>query len=398
MARAQLEELAARIPPPQPGSVVPTPAAFEPERMTTWGDPDAPITLVEFSDYQCPFCLTYAQETFPSIIQRFVETGQVRYIWKDYPLVQLHPEAYVAAQAARCAGEQQAYWEMHELLFKNQEAWSGQTDLVTVFVALAAPLELDRAALQTCLEDGRYEQAVLDNLDEGQRLGVSGTPTFFVNGYPIVGARSYELFELALALAAVGRISDAFAQAPAPTPMAPDRIPVGNSPVLGSPEAPVVMIEYSDYQCPYCGRYSVQTFPQIRANYVDTGKVRYVFKDFPLGFHAQAEPAAQAARCAGDQGDYWGMHELLFAHQSEWSTGSAVAIFEGYAQRLGLDTALFNNCLETQVHAAAVKADLNEGLSVGVTGTPAFFVGGSFISGAQPYAVYEQAIEQALGQ
>ena len=391
-------DLLARVPTPPPGAIVPTPASLQLEPAAVRGSDDAPITIVEFSDYQCPYCQRYVNDTYTQVIQNYVESGRVRYIFADLPLQQIHPQALKAAEAARCAGDQNAYWEMHDQLFAAQNDWANQSDPVPVFLELAKVLGLDAGAVGTCLESGRYQGAVMANLAEGQSLGVTGTPTFFVNGYPLVGAQPYEVFELAIALAGADRLSDAYARAPTPTPLPPDQIPTGNSPELGSPDARVLIIEYSDYQCPYCGRYNAETFSRIKDTYIASGKVRYVFKDFPLSFHAQAPLAAQAARCAGDQGDYWGMHDLLFADQEAWSNATAAQVFGGYAEQLGLDGASLASCLESEVHAGAVESDLQEGLSLGVTGTPAFFVEGHFISGAQPFEVFQQAIEAALNR
>jgi protein-disulfide isomerase len=392
-----LESLAT-IPTPPPDAIVPTPANLRPEEMTVRGPADASVTIVEFSDYQCPYCLRYFDETYRQIIDNYVEAGYVRYEFKDFPLEQLHPQAQEAAEAARCAGEQGAYWAMHDQLFDSQESWAGQEDPTPIFVGLARDLGLDDGAVQECLDSGRFTQTVGADLAEGRALGVTGTPTFFINGYPLVGARAYEIFQLAFGLADAGRLSDAFAQAPTPTPIPIGEIPTEGAPSKGDGDAPVLMIEYSDYQCPYCSRYVQETLPLIEENYIQTGKVRYVFKDFPLSFHAQANLAAQAARCAGDQGDYWGMHDLLFANQQDWANESAAQVFSSYADQLGLDAGQFDSCLSSGTYEDKINNEIQEGLSVGVSGTPAFFVNGQFISGAQPYQAFQQAIEAALNK
>lgn len=392
-----VQDRVAQVPTPLPGALVPTPARLRAEFAAARGLADASITIVEFSDYQCPYCRRYSESTYPQIVQKYVESGQVRYAFKDFPLEQLHPQARQAAEAARCAGEQDAYWGIHDRLFAAQEDWAGQADPLPIFVELGAATGLDGEALRSCIASGRHQQPVLDDLAAGQSLGVRGTPTFFVNGYTLIGAQPFEMFELAIGLATAGRLADAYAKVPTPTPMPAAEIPTAGSPELGLANAPVVMIEYSDYQCPFCARYSAETFPRLREDYVETGKVRYVFKDFPLPSHAQAGTAAQAARCAGDQGAYWGMHDLLFAGQWEWSGVAASEVFRRYAEELDLDTGAFASCLETETHAEDVAGDLREGARLGVSGTPAFFVGNRFISGAQPYEVFEQAIEAALG-
>jgi len=142
-----------------------------------------------------------------------------------------------------------------------------------------------------------------------------------------------------------------------------------------------------------------ETYPQIKENYVDEGLVRYVFKDFPLNnIHPQASVAAQAARCAGDQDSFLEMHDLLFARQNEWSGKSPTDIFAGYANELGIDSAALEQCLADGTYADAVDADLQEGVQLGVTGTPAFFINGYPVSGAQPYSIFEQAIESLMAE
>ena len=393
-------ELAAAAPEQPAGpAVAPTPATIPNETAAaTLGDPNAPVTIVEYTDYQCPYCARYATETMSSLISEFVETGRVFYVVKDFPLEQIHPDARSAALATRCAGEQDAYWKMHDALFAEQGEWSGLGSGTTAYFAdLAGSLDLDGAALESCMTSGKYDAVVQANLEEGLGLGISGTPTFFVDGFPLVGARPIEHFELAVTYAEEGTLADAYVQSapqPTPTPSGPVDVPEGDAFVMGDADAPVTIVEYTDFQCPYCSRHFTQTFPQIKENFIDTGVVRYVFKDFPLNsIHPQASMAAEASRCARDQGAYLEMHDLLFETQSEWNGRSdASGLFIGYAGDLHLDTDTFADCLNSQKHTAAVEADLAEGSQLGVNGTPAFFINGYFISGAQSYDLFEQAI------
>ena len=390
-------------PPSQPG-IAPTPATIPIDNIAgAMGDPDAPVTIIEYTDYQCPFCQRHSQETMPQLVTEMIETGRVYYVLKDFPLDQLHPDARAAAVAARCAGEQGAYWEMHDAIFTAQSRWAGQ-GATQVLSEIAAEVGLDVGRYNECVGSGKYDDAVQANLEEGAALGVQGTPAFFINGFPVSGAQPFELFEYGVSLAEEGTLADAYVRqpesqpTPAPTPSGPVDVPIGDAFSLGSPDAPIVVVEYTDFQCPFCSRHFQQTFPQIKANFIDTGQVRYVFKDFPLtSIHPQAVSAAVAARCAGDQGAYVAMHDLLFANQTAWSNQSDTStIYTGYADQLGLDTAVFGDCLGSAEHEAAVQADLEEGVSLGVRGTPAFFINGNFVSGAQPYAVFEQAISGFL--
>lgn len=141
--------------------------------------------------------------------------------------------------------------------------------------------------------------------------------------------------------------------------------------------------------------------PQIKENYIDTGKVRYVFKDFPLTFHPHAQKAAEAARCAGAQGAYWEMHDLLFARQREWASQGQPQVldsFVSYAQELDLDAAAIRSCLDSEQFAPQITQDLKEGQQAGVQGTPSFLINGQLLVGAYPFERFQQMIEAELAK
>lgn len=160
-------------------------------------------------------------------------------------------------------------------------------------------------------------------------------------------------------------------------------------PARGPADAPVTIVEFSDFECPFCSRV-VPTMDQIKENYGD--KVRLVFRQFPLGMHANARKAAEASLCAREQDKFWEMHDLLFAEQKQLS----VAQLKEKASRLGLEAAAFDECLDSGRHAAQVQADFEAGSAAGVTGTPASFVNGRFLSGAQPYEAFAKVIDEEL--
>ena len=190
---------------------------------------------------------------------------------------------------------------------------------------------------------------------------------------------------------------------PAPTPSAPAppaAAAVANPPkedddaVLGKKNAPVTLIEFTDYQCPFCGRHFTQTFGQIKKEYVDTGKVKYIVRDFPLSIHPNAPKAAEATECAHAQGKFWEMHNVIFEKQALWSSApSATDLFKQYAADLGLSVSAFGTCLDGGKATAEVQKDFADGSSAGVTGTPAFFINGKKLSGAQPFANFKAAFD-----
>lgn len=384
---------------------VPTPIAIPEDNIAgALGNPDAPVRIVEYSDYQCPFCQRHSVETLPQILSQMIETGQVYYILKDFPLESIHPEARAAANAARCAGDQDAYWQMHDALFASQNQWANQGSGATeVFAALAADLGLDVDTFEECVATTRHDALVQASMEEALSIGVRSTPTFFIDGYPLAGAYPFEVFTLIVDHAEAGTVADLYReqaeqaaaqQQTPPEPSAPVDVPIDDAYSIGDPDAPVTIVEYTDYQCPFCLRHFRQTFPLIKANYIDTGLVRYVFKDFPLtSIHPQAFAAAEAARCAGEQEAYVPMHDVLFTKQEEWSGRSdAASLFSQYAAELNLDTAQFDGCMSSGKYEAAVTADLEEGIGFGVGGTPTFFINGHYLSGAQPYQAFEQRI------
>jgi protein-disulfide isomerase len=179
-----------------------------------------------------------------------------------------------------------------------------------------------------------------------------------------------------------------------PTPtVGPVEVSVDDDPAQGPEDAAVTIIEFSDFQCPYCARFDVETLPQILSNYGD--RVRFVYRDFPLiSMHQYALKAAEASECADDQGAYWKYHDLLFNNQSALDDAS----LKEYAASLQLDTAAFNQCLDSDKYLSEVQKDEQDGITAGVQGTPAFFINGVLISGAQPYSVFQAAIEAALAE
>ncbi len=164
--------------------------------------------------------------------------------------------------------------------------------------------------------------------------------------------------------------------------------------VKGDPNAPVTIIEFSDYECPFCTRFWSDTLPQITKEYIDTGKVKHVYRDFPLGFHTSAQKAAEASECAGDQDMYWEMHDKLYKNNN----ALAVSDLKGYAAELGLDTDAFNTCLDSGKYEDEVKSDMADGEAAGVTGTPGFFINGKKLVGAQPFSAFKQIIDTELGE
>jgi protein-disulfide isomerase len=171
------------------------------------------------------------------------------------------------------------------------------------------------------------------------------------------------------------------------------RVEVGvdGEPSIGSSDAPVEVVVFSDFECPFCARFAQQTLAGLK-DFVDAGRLRLVFRNFPLPFHSDAQKAAEAAECASEQGKFWEFHDRLFASQNDL----AVASLKNYAKEMGLDSAGFDECLDSGRMAAEVQSDLADGEKAGVSGTPTSFVNGIIVVGAQPPEAFRKVIEQEL--
>jgi protein-disulfide isomerase len=199
---------------------------------------------------------------------------------------------------------------------------------------------------------------------------------------------------------------------PAPTPTIPNNPVAAPSPqqpsvradvaegryIIGDKDAQVTLVEFADYQCPFCKRYFDQTEQQVIDQYVKTGKVRYSVRHFPLSFHQNAQKASEAVECAGQQDKFWKMHKILFQNSQADGTGLNTPDLKKYAADIGLDAGTFNQCLDSGATTAIVQKDFQEGSAVGVSGTPSFFINGQQLVGAQPFSSFQQAIDAALQQ
>lgn len=162
--------------------------------------------------------------------------------------------------------------------------------------------------------------------------------------------------------------------------------------IKGSVDAPITIVEFSDYECPACQYFFKTTMSQLKTKYIDTGIVKFIYRDFPLGFHLFAQKAAEAAECAGEQGKYYEMHDKLFG----LGVKGGVEEYKEYAKDLNLNSDEFNTCLDSGKMAIETSKDMIDGSMAGVTGTPAFFVNGVFVSGAQGIQVFDKIIQDEL--
>jgi len=370
------------------------------------------VTIVEFSDFQCPFC-SRVNPTLDQVLDEYGDEVQVRF--RNQPL-SFHQQALPAAKAALAAHQQGKFWAMHDKLFENQKALS-ESDLKRY----AKEIGLNPNRFEKDMNSSKVEEQIERDKKDAAKWGARGTPTLFANGVPIRGAQPFAAFEkviereieLARELIKEGvsrdRIheeviereggkpvggDDAQAAAPRrrkPEPAEPVDVDIGRAPTDGKENAPVEIVLYSDFQCPFCGRVN-PSIDRIKKEYGD--KVVVAFKHFPLSFHQDAKPAAIASLAAHRQGKFWAMHDMLFENQRALGESD----FERYAKELGLDVAQFKKDMKDPALEKWVEQDMAEGRKLGVRGTPATFINGRLVSGAKPYGEFKSIVDDELGK
>jgi len=183
------------------------------------------------------------------------------------------------------------------------------------------------------------------------------------------------------------------------TPKQNEQVSADDDPYMGSSKAQLTLIEFSDFQCPFCKNFFNNTLPEIKRNYIDTGKIRLVYRDFPiLAIHKSAQKAAEASECAYEQGKFWEYHDTLFINQKVWEIDNTTTELKNYASALNLDINKFNTCLDSGKYYSEVTNDIKDGTKAGVTGTPTFFINSIKIVGAQPYDTFKNIIEAELNK
>ena len=377
-----------------------------------WGNRNAPVTIVVFSDFQCPFC-SRVEPTLDQVKSTY-GPEKVRIVWKNQPLP-FHDKAKPAAEAAQTVFAlkgSEAFWKFHDLAFKNQKDLGPES-----YEKWAVAAGVDLAAFKRELATKKAAKKVDDDQALANRVGANGTPAFRINGAELSGAQPFDKFkelidkELGKAQAKIAagtpkdriyvEMSKENFKAPAKQEEDEDekedtktvwKVPVGNSPQLGPKDAIVTIVEFSDFQCPYCKRVE-ETLTKIRETYKD--KVRLVWKHEPLPFHPRAEPASQLsleARAQKGEKGFWDAHHKLFESQPKLED----ADLENIAKELGLDVAKVKAAIANKKFKKEIDADMELADDVQASGTPHFFVNGRRLVGAQPFDKFQKLIDEEI--
>ncbi len=379
----------------------------DPGSSPSVGPAKAPVTIVEFIDFQCPFCAR-ADQTVKRIQQDYKD--KVRVVFKQHPLTAIHPQATIASELALAAHEQGRYLQMHDRLFAAQRelgTWGAQARERAL--ALAREIGLDADKVARALDSGKPRAAVEAESKQAEGVGATGTPAFFINGRFLSGARPYEQFQAIIdeELAGkrppfewatnVGQQRDRERaeavkiqqQQEAEEARKVYTIDLKGAVSTGAAKAPVTIVEFTDFQCPFCQKVQ-PTLKQLLQDY--KGRVRLVTKNLPLAFHPQARPAARAALAANKQGKYWEYRDLLFANNRNLAEDQLLA----HASALGLNLERFKTDMNSPEIDQMVAADEKQAQEIGANGTPTFLINGRKLVGAQPLEAFKQRVEAEL--
>lgn len=367
------------------------------------GDPDAPLRVIELTDFGCGYCRRFNQETFPILLEEFIETGRIQ--WKFVPFVLgMFPNGDRAALAGECAGEQgrDAFLQMRDLLFQHQSGWRGSQDPNAFFADLAEDAGLDTRTFSSCLAEDRQAEKVKLNNRLGEALGVQGTPLFIIGGIPVPGAQPPEQFRRIFeSILADGEEFPSGWLPHPPTPGGPsvtERVHASeHGYTYGSPDAPLNVVEFSDFGCGYCRVFQEQALPVLLEEYVNAGLIRWTYVPFVLGIFPNGDAAAAAGECAGIQGEFEPMRKRLYQDQAGWrDTDNPAAFFTRIAEEEGMDVERFTQCLTDREASARVWENVQFGRMGGVQGVPAFLVDGFLVSGAKPIESFRDLLELKL--
>jgi len=388
----------AAAPPPAASHKVPLTAT-----MPRTGPKAAKVTIAEFSDFQCPFCKR-VEPTVKEILQKYPNDVAIVFINQPLPF---HEHAMEAAQAFQAAHRQGKAWPMHDKMYDNNTALERAN-----LEKYAQDIGLNVSKFKKDMDDPKIKEEIAEHQKLATSVGATGTPTFFINGRQIVGAQPFAEFQKIIdeeikkadELVKKGtplkdvyqKLMEQAAATPPPAPAAAPEAPpskvdikIGDAPVKGPASAKVTVVEFSDFQCPFCGRVN-PTLKEIEDQY--KGKIKIAFRNLPLPFHDKAHLAAEAALAANEQGKFWAMHDKLFANQQALDRPS----LEKYAQEIGLNMNRFTAALDSGKFKDKVDSDAKEGAAVGATGTPTFFINGTRLVGAQPADKFKELIDAEL--
>lgn len=346
------------------------------------GPDQAAITIIVYSDFLCPACARGAK-----VLEEVGEAypGEIRVAFKHFPSPS-RVDVILAHQGLVAAAEQGMFWPMHDRLMSHQGSITPKN-----LIQYAKELKLKTRPFKKQLNNERLKQEILSEMMEAKGFGVTTAPTFFINGRKLVGARSLQDFKRIIDIElGLSQEPDSRLVQRKQTPFIDmDSIRLDGSPWKGDLNAAITIVEYSDFQCPYCARV-VATIAQLIQN--NPGKIKWVFKHYPLPNHPDSPLAHAAALAAGEQGKFWEMHDLIFKNQRKVKRDHLM----NYAWQLKLDTNRFQQDLHSGRFTKVIEADIQEATRVGARATPTFLINGRLVVGALPLQTFQMIVDEEL--
>ncbi len=386
------------------------------------GDPDAPFVLLEYSDFLCPFCARYAREVHPELVRKYVASGKLKMIFKQFPIESLHPTADIGASFSHCAAQvdDQSFWTTYRRLFDSAREWGELADPSEYLLELGDSQGLDTRALVECMSDESTQEKVSGGVVEAGALGFTGTPSFVLvntetdESSKLIGAQSLIIFSKWIDAALAGddpevALNRATTKLPSWLSDEGTRaglragVTVHGDPYKGDQDAPIRVVEFSNFDCANCRMHYLGTQPKIDSDWTNSGKVMWIYKNLPDSENPRSIVASAAGECALRQDAFWSYQTTLVSNPGRWEGEDIDSALSELASEVGMDTASFTSCLNGREAMLEVVRDIADGGPI-VRETPTFVItyNGKAVSvaglrGTEEFLGILQSISQEIG-
>ncbi len=351
------------------------------------GSKNAKVEFVEYSSLACKHCKEVRERLFPKIKSEFVDTGKVKYVFK--PFIN-NPASVNAALLMDCVRKDK-YYALADALYANQEKWIGK-EASLHDLKMAAGNIFTEEQFNACVQDEARKQIVVEAFRaEATAKGLRSSPSYLVNGEKVLGNDAdliKESINLALQGKSLSEITDKLAKEAL--------VIKPNDRVMGNANAPVTIIEYASLSCPHCAKFHTGILPEVKKQYIETGKAKLVYRDLPL--NAPALNAAKITRCA-DPANYYSLVSILFENQNEWAVDKEKETpkLKAFVAKHGVDAAAFDACIANTDIEKQILTTASEARKIGVSATPSFFLNGKMAEHVHTVDEFRHELDRLLG-
>ena len=356
------------------------------------GDKNAKVTLIEYASLSCPHCAEFHISVLPAIQKEYIDSGKVRFIFRDFPL---NAPAVMGSQLTQCVAKHngnESYFSALKILFEQQKDWTFAQDVKAKLAIIAKGVGLDEKTFEACLQDKEIETFILTSrLEADKKLGINSTPSFLINGEKAEHLGSVEAVRKALDTVLGGKslAQEATENAKKVTKIQP------SDALLGKEDAPVTIVEYANIACPHCAQFHKDLLSLLQKDYIDAGKVKFVFRELPM--NPNAFYAFMTAHCKGKD-QFFPILSTLIDSVRDWSgTPAFVPVLRDVAVKSGISREEFYACIENKDIEKRIQDNAKTAFEIlGIQHSPAIYVNGEKVGNIQTPELVRQAIDSAI--